>query len=224
VESFKPGPAATDSHQMTSGETSDGVLRSLLSHDPEAVLVALGADGFRVPVPESLDLAGHPTIPVPPDRATMVDLVVAPDRMAVITIWERARAGGLASEVVRLLSDPDRPVTLGIIDARLRHGVWVGVLTREQEQHSGPDDGGLAGSLAIPQRPRTATLQKNSHAIILAVDERTTRMLGWTPEQMVGVRSIEFIHLDDHARNAVEMGCFVGSGERRGRPGVLYGA
>jgi diguanylate cyclase (GGDEF)-like protein/PAS domain S-box-containing protein len=37
-------------------------------------------------------------------------------------------------------------------------------------------------------------------AVITDIDERTTRMLGWTREQMVGERSSEFIHPDDQER------------------------
>jgi diguanylate cyclase (GGDEF)-like protein/PAS domain S-box-containing protein len=37
-------------------------------------------------------------------------------------------------------------------------------------------------------------------AVITDVDERTTRMLGWTREQMVGKRSSDFIHPDDQER------------------------
>jgi diguanylate cyclase (GGDEF)-like protein/PAS domain S-box-containing protein len=37
-------------------------------------------------------------------------------------------------------------------------------------------------------------------AVITAVDARATAMLGFTTDQLVGVRSLEFIHPDDHER------------------------
>jgi diguanylate cyclase (GGDEF)-like protein/PAS domain S-box-containing protein len=57
-----------------------------------------------------------------------------------------------------------------------------------------------AGALPISVRPRTATMRKSEHAVILNIDDRASRMLGWTPGQMTGKRSTEFLHPDDHAR------------------------
>jgi diguanylate cyclase (GGDEF)-like protein/PAS domain S-box-containing protein len=39
---------------------------------------------------------------------------------------------------------------------------------------------------------------KDESGIIRQVDEATTRVLGWRPEDMIGHRSLEFIHPDDH--------------------------
>jgi diguanylate cyclase (GGDEF)-like protein/PAS domain S-box-containing protein len=43
-------------------------------------------------------------------------------------------------------------------------------------------------------------MHKTWGALITEIDDRTTRMLGWTPEQMVGLRTTEFLHPDDHPR------------------------
>jgi diguanylate cyclase (GGDEF)-like protein/PAS domain S-box-containing protein len=185
---------------MTAPEVLDSALKAVLDRDPDAFVTAMGGDGFRVPMPDSFDLAGHRAIPVPPDRATMVDLIRPEDSMTTITIWEQAAAKGMAFGVVRTRSDPDRAVTLALIDARHRHGVWFGILTDRTDGDPGlPDQPAVAG-LGEPNRPRTATMYKDSFAHITAIDERATRMLGWAEDQLVGVRSLEFIHPDDHQR------------------------
>jgi diguanylate cyclase (GGDEF)-like protein/PAS domain S-box-containing protein len=51
-----------------------------------------------------------------------------------------------------------------------------------------------------PRRPRTGTLGKNLYAVITDVDARITQMLGWAAADMIGRRSLEFMHPDDHER------------------------
>ena len=43
-------------------------------------------------------------------------------------------------------------------------------------------------------------MRKSEHAVILDIDDRASRMLGWAPGQMAGKRSTEFLHPDDHER------------------------
>jgi diguanylate cyclase (GGDEF)-like protein/PAS domain S-box-containing protein len=188
------------SEARADSETLEGALRALVSKHPEALVTALADDGFRIPMPGTLELAEQQVIPVPADRATMVDLVVPADRMTVITTWERARGTGMAMSVVHLSSDPERPVSLTIIDAHEPHGVWLGILTAPEDDATESTDSALTSALLIPRRPRTATIHKNMFAVMTAIDDRTTRMLGWPPEQIVGLRSLEFIHPDDQER------------------------
>jgi diguanylate cyclase (GGDEF)-like protein/PAS domain S-box-containing protein len=187
----------TDSVDLA--RSPDATLDGLLVQ-PEAVFCALADDGFRIDVPASLQLSDAQMVPVPVDRATMVDLVVPDDRMTVILTWERSRTAGVAMGTVRSAADPDRPLTLTILDARARHGVWVGALSRAVQPETINASHALAGALAVPRRPRTATIRKTMFGVVTAIDERTTRMLGWTPQHIVGVRSLEFIHEDDQLR------------------------
>src|SRR5581483_5018807 len=46
-------------------------------------------------------------------------------------------------------------------------------------------------------RPRVARMRKNNVSEFLVIDAATTEILGWTPDEMVGHRSLEFIHPDD---------------------------
>jgi len=185
---------------MTDAHVRDTALDTLLRSHPEALVAALSPDGFRVPMPADLDLADQQVIPVPVDRATMIDLVAPADAMNVVAAWERAGRHGMAITTVHTRGAPDHPITLTFIDARHRYGVWVGAFTEQDGDSAGLRGDALAGPLMVPLRPRTATMHKSAHAIITGIDERATRMLGWTADQMVGNRSTEFIHPDDHER------------------------
>lgn len=46
-------------------------------------------------------------------------------------------------------------------------------------------------------RRRVAHMRKNSVSVFLEIDAATTEILGWSSDEMVGVRSLEFIHPDD---------------------------
>jgi len=178
-------------------EAVGSTLAAVMSQRHRLALAALGDDGFRIPMPEYEELTGGAVVAQPPDRATMADLVVPEDRMTVVTTWEQARRYGAATGSARLVSDPSRPARLTILDTRARYGTWLAVVARDDGEAPGP-----AGDqwLPTPARPRSATVRLDMFAVIRAMDDRATRMLGWAPEQMVGVRSLEFCHPDDQQR------------------------
>jgi diguanylate cyclase (GGDEF)-like protein/PAS domain S-box-containing protein len=180
---------------------SDPDVATLLERHSDGLLMALGDDGFRVAMPDVPQLSSFRTVEVPPDRATMVDLVPPADAMIVVTTWERARDKGSAIGTVHLRTDPDRPMTLVIMDARADFGVWLGLVASARgTSEAGP--GAFDPALLVPNRPRSGVLRKSFNAVITGVDERASRMLGWPPEHMIGVRSLEFVHPDDHERAA----------------------
>jgi diguanylate cyclase (GGDEF)-like protein/PAS domain S-box-containing protein len=178
--------------------TADAALAALVHDRPDALFCALGDDGFRIAMPATLAIGAERVIPAPPSgRATMVDLVIPSDAMSVVTTWERARQTGIAKGSVRALSDPDAYVTITILDARAQHGVWIGALSNPDHVEVTVRPSALPEALAVSKRPRTATMTKSLFGIVTAIDERVTRMLGWSDTTMVGVRSLEFIHPED---------------------------
>jgi diguanylate cyclase (GGDEF)-like protein/PAS domain S-box-containing protein len=177
--------------------TRESALRTLLAKQPGAVVAALSDSGFRIPLPDHFPRGERRALEVPPARATMLDVVVSADRIAVVTAWERARRNGLAVVPVHPLHEPETRLTLTMVDARESYGVWLGLLTRDD------DDGEadvLPAPLVVPSRPRQATLHKSMTALITSVDSNATAMLGWSEEQMLGQRSTEFIHPEDQDR------------------------
>src|ERR1019366_3414511 len=141
-----------------------------------------------VPMPESIELRGHQLLP---GRSAM-DFVAADDWDVVIEAWERARAAGTAEADVRLVTAGDQQAAMHYFDARQLHGVFIGVLL-------GP---GIEAALSQVESfddapPRVAQALKNDLAIFLEVDEATLQILGWSAADLIGHRSLEFIHPDD---------------------------
>lgn len=170
----------------------DAALNALLTEYPTSFIAAINAEGVFVPMPASVPLARHQEL----KARSALDFVVAEDRELVISTWERARATGASTAQVHLRLSPDRPVVLHYLDARVRHGVYIGIVI-----------GGGASALASlpeirhqPRPPRVARARKNEVAVFLEVDEATTQILGWNAEDMVGFRSLDFIHPDDQER------------------------
>ena len=180
-------------------ESRLAALGSLLAAHPDAVVAAFAEDGVRIAIPDSFPLGEHQALAVPAERTTMLDVVLPADRLAVVAAWERARRHAIAVTSVHALAHPDTRFTLSMLDVRERYGVWLAVLTPDgDEAESSPD--GLAGPLVVTARPRQATMHKNMTATITEVDANASRMLGWTPEQMLGRRSSDLIHPDDQER------------------------
>jgi diguanylate cyclase (GGDEF)-like protein/PAS domain S-box-containing protein len=175
----------------------DRALDALLRREPRPLVAAVADDGHQIPFPDVPGFEDFPRLPVPEIRGTMLDLVVPADHLAVITAWDRVRRQGLAHANVRLLSEPDRRVLMMFVDARRHHGFWIGALLDEAEDSGAVE---LGATVAVARRPKTATVTKNMFAVMTDADDRTTRMLGWSREQLVGVRTLEFIHPDDHER------------------------
>jgi diguanylate cyclase (GGDEF)-like protein/PAS domain S-box-containing protein len=177
----------------------DGSLDAILDKNEDVLLAAIAEDGSRMPWPASIDYPGVRPIPLTDKRNSMVNLAVAADRLIVVQVWEKARATGYAVGTIRCITDPDLRMTLTILNATERHGVWLALLTPDGEAvGKGPEV--LPEMLVIPGRPRQATLYKSPLAVITAIDPEITGMLGWYADQMVGNRSTEFIHEDDQER------------------------
>jgi diguanylate cyclase (GGDEF)-like protein/PAS domain S-box-containing protein len=181
----------------------DEVLRALLDND-HALFAALSDDGFRIALPTELAIPEQQVIALPEDRATIIDVLAPAEAMKVVTAWECAEDTGISFAEVHARQEPERLLTLTMIDMRHRFGVWIAALSPAVATATPArftDD--LAGAFATSVRPRTATMRKSEHAVILEIDDRASRMLGWAPGQMAGKRSTEFLHPDDHERAIV---------------------
>lgn len=172
-------------------------LNGLLRAHPTAVVLALDDRATRVPLPDDDQFATCHELPAV--GKTVMDFVEPADRMVVVSCWERARAVGLGQDRVRLTRLTEPVHSLTIIDARGRHGVWIELLVPQIDRvaaaHTPP-----RVELPPPSRPRTAVIHKNLSAVIVAIDERMTGLVGWSADDMVGRRSLDFLHPDDHER------------------------
>lgn len=167
---------------------------ALLQH-PDALVATIDDGGLFVDAPTTLPLDGHRR-----SRAgSALDLVQPPDRGAVIDAWERVRAAGVAHTTVRLAGARAATAALQFFDVRSEHGVFVGVVYAVDAVDADLDQ----AAEIEPPAPRLVRTRKNEIALIIDADDDLTRMLGWTRDEFVGRRSIEFIHPDDHD-NAID--------------------
>lgn len=170
--------------------TLEDVLSSLLAMYPEAPVAAHRADGIMVPIPDSLPLKRNRVL----KARSGLDLINHDD--AVLRGWERVVAEGAARYPVHLTGRPDITGMVYALDLRERHGMILTLSVFEPGQAS---DSAALESEVPTAPPRVASLCKDERAVIIKVDDALTQILGWSSEEMVGHRSTEFIHPDDHA-------------------------
>ncbi len=162
---------------------------AILARHPDAPVAAVGADGISVDLPTSLGLADRREL-----RArSVLDLVVPADRVVVIDTWTRVKEVGIARAPVRLCHDPDHVVHLHMVDLSAQHGVFLSVFA----DGGGGSDGAVATGAGELVAPRFGRARKDEMSVLVEIDEATTQILGWSSEEMVGARSLDFIHPDD---------------------------
>lgn len=170
--------------------TLDAVIARLLGADPPPHVMALSEVGLRIGLP--------PAIPVAPGHAiggiaSPPELCVPGDMGLVVEAWERARQRRGSQVVVHLRHDSERSVNLHFVDARHQYGVYLGIVV------------GTFGAIDVQATtseyfgPRSCTMQRNEVSVICSVDPAITQILGWTADELVGMRSLELLHPDDHA-------------------------
>jgi diguanylate cyclase (GGDEF)-like protein/PAS domain S-box-containing protein len=208
-----PGPVdeifEVEHRDHLDAQTLARVLDSLLSRYPQAPVAALKPDGVSVPVPESIGLAEHRVL----EARSGLDLVVHEDRVRLLSTWDRVLATGAARCLARLAHDPEATAVFYGLDVREAHGVVLVLFA--------PADATAGTAVKVRQSPkpppRFATICKDERSFIVEIDDAMTQILGWSAEEMVGHRSIEFIHQDDHALaidNWMEMLASPGPGRR----------
>jgi diguanylate cyclase (GGDEF)-like protein/PAS domain S-box-containing protein len=184
--------------QRPEGPPLDAELALLLADHPLAPAAAINPDGMITVAPASLAiLATHPGV----DARSVIDLVTPESRLEVVNAWRRVRAGDPARFTALLLDGPDDPVTVHFFNTTAEHGVMVAVFIGE-----GVESPLRAGLRRPPPPPRLATVLKDDLSVITDVDDAVTAMLGWRREDMLGQRSLDFVHPDDQER---AIGCWM---------------
>lgn len=190
-------------------ESLEKVLASLLGRFPHAPVLALKADGIVVAVPESIPLLHNPVL----EARSGLDVVIHEDRLRLLASWDQVLAKGSGRCLVRLVDQPEATVVLYGLDLRETHGVVLTVFAPSDVSADSP-----AQTPRAPKPPpRFASMQKDERSFVVGIDDALTQILGWSAEEMVGHRSIEFIHPDDHALaidNWMEMLASPGPGRR----------
>jgi diguanylate cyclase (GGDEF)-like protein/PAS domain S-box-containing protein len=184
----------------TSIDEREAALEALLSGHPDALLSGYTEAGFLTALPDPGRWGHHQLLEPPGPRSTMLDIVVPADRLAIIAAWEHCKASGSGVASARSLVDPGRLLTLTLIDLRERYGMGIAVVTPGPGVSGGAGTEGIADPLMVPARARQASMRKSMLAVITDVDANVTGMLGWAPEDLIGLRSSELVHPDDQER------------------------
>lgn len=171
-------------------ERLERALHSLLSVYPEAPVSALSSTGIFVEMPESLNLKQNPVL----QGRTGLDGLDGDTRARLLKNWDQILKVGAGRCVFQPPGYPQE-VTLFGLDLRETHGVILTMLVGRDAAVSDQTEIEQPGSSA----PRFATVRKTELSIITKIDEAMSEILGWTPAEMEGQRSLEFVHPDDHA-------------------------
>ena len=143
-------------------------------------------------MPDTVPLTSHRIAPA----RSAHDLVQPADRYAVDSAWELAKSEGASRATVFLDTEAEPIALLHFFDVTSEHGVFIGVVVETRSTAPSLD---AAGQIA-PIPTRLTRTRKNDMAVITAVEPTITAMLGWEESEVVGHRSLEYIHPDDHER------------------------
>ena len=168
---------------------ADSVVLELLDRYPVARISALSVDGNPAPVPADLSLR--------PDQERVISPGLAgylpEDRPGILIAFDRALRHGVGHASARALHAPGEALSLHLFDLTARHGV---ILAISVARNDGQVSSGRLTQLPVVA-PRVARIRKAETATIVDIDEATTAILGWTHSEVLGRRSLEFIHPDD---------------------------
>ena len=191
----RQGPEGAPSRAEVLSLDTQETLVSWLDTHRDAVVGAVNPNGESVEMPASIAL-GHEN---QTESRSLLELVIPEDSRAVTDAFVAALAKGVGVAKIHMSSDPDQPHLLQYLDLRERHGVILRMVIRGDDldhQNSRP----ISPADLTSARPRLCVITKSEVATIVAIDSATTLMLGWSPEDMVGRSTLEFIHPDDHIR------------------------
>jgi diguanylate cyclase (GGDEF)-like protein/PAS domain S-box-containing protein len=191
--------------QALETETIDAVIDALLGADPPPRVLAAQESGLGIPVPAAVPLGTGQAIS---GVGSALELCLPGDLQAIVEAWERVRLRRASQVVVHLRDDPGHEVTMHLVDARHRFGVYLVVLVGTRV--------GLGGTLKKPElfRPRVCTIDRDEVSVVLALGPTVPQILGWSDQDLVGKKTLDLIHPDDRApaiANWMEM---------LGRPGL----
>jgi len=169
----------------------DSVLDTLLADPAPARMVAIAENGTFTPLPPGVPVT---TQVVVSGGTTAMDMVVTDDRVTIIDTWTRARTNGHAMAAVHPVDDPEHEAHIHFVDATHRFGVYLGLLVGTRTSSGGQ------GATLEALRPKVTVVRKDELAMILGYDDAFTAILGWAEGELVGRRSLELVHPEDHAR------------------------
>jgi diguanylate cyclase (GGDEF)-like protein/PAS domain S-box-containing protein len=188
--------------------TLERALETLLERYPEAPVTALRADAVMVDMPASIKLRDNPVL----EARSGLDLIIHDE--AVLNGWDRTLTIGAARYPIHPTAYPTLTSTLYALDLRENHGIILTLSVFVPPAIS--EDPSDAPEIPKPA-PRFASLSKDERSVIIKADEAIVELLGWSAEELIGSRTVDFLHPDDRALaidNWMEMLASRGPGRR----------
>ena len=168
-------------------EELDEILAGIVRDHPRAIIAAVSGDGVLVGAPRSAQLAHREVTDI---RASLGSLEPS-SLMSVVEAWATAKELGTASSSVTRRDGTT--AACHFVDVRATHGVLMVVIVSD-----GNEDPVRAEQPVLP--PKSGHMIKDGLGTIESADDRVCQMLGYEPDDLVGRRSLEIIHPDDHPR------------------------
>ncbi|MGA2930627.1 MAG: diguanylate cyclase [Acidimicrobiales bacterium] len=188
-----PGEGGSHGAEPWALDAIESALLTLLERHPDGFVFAISAEGIPkpAPVPRTVPLLRHQLVG---GDVKLMDELIPADRSLVTKLWGQARTQGAAVATVRRVSDPDNPSNLYLLDVRHKYQVMIGLFT---PGFSSDGDEIVEGARLPMQPPRLARAVKDTSAVFTWVDPALSVILGWAPEELIGRRTLEFVHPDD---------------------------
>ncbi len=190
--------------------TAEDALDALLRRNPDALVAAVNATGALTELPASVRLHGQRVF----EGGSGMDLIAAEDRVLVLAALDRAVTEPVVAVDVHLLADPDNAARLSFFDVRAAHGVYVSVL-----EVADVEIAFRSARLRAGLRRRVAQVERDGFAVFTKVDDEMVALLGWTADELVGMRTLDLVHPDDLER-AIEGWMAMRAGVDTGRARV----
>lgn len=169
----------------------EAAIGGLLDSHPAAAVGAFDANGNSAPLPEFLE----PRRQLTEASQALVEELLPEDLPTAVRLWAEARMYGHASGWIRKARQPGT-LRLSFFDLRHLDEKMLVVLV---------DDPCAGSCCELPEvRPpqpaarRLFHMSKTVGAVVTWVDREVTTLLGWRPDELVGMRMLELVHPDDH--------------------------
>jgi diguanylate cyclase (GGDEF)-like protein/PAS domain S-box-containing protein len=172
-------------------ERLEAELNLLLDRFPDAPAMAFAAGGIFLEMPDSIKLRNNSSI----EGKWALGRESSEDRTHLLQTWDRVIELGAARCLIHIKDYPE--LVFYALDVRERHGVIFGLVV-PGELVSDPAAVPPPAPEPFIHVPRFASVRKDEGSVLLEVDDALTQILGWEPDDLIGKRTIEFIHPDDH--------------------------
>src|SRR3954470_22803540 len=165
--------------------------RALLEQYPTAPLVAVTENGLIAEMPDSVPRRENPVL----KGRSALDGVPGEEHARLIAAFDTLLNHGMAQCVLHPPGFAE--VTWNGFDLRGSHGVIVGVITMDGD--APPTSSVDTRDMVRVGPPRFATIRKDERSFIVGVSGAVSEILGWSADELLGHRSLDFVHADDHA-------------------------